>query len=176
MDPESTPTATPTEGQEPEGVEGQEPTATPQVTPEAKTYDEAYVRQLRKEAAAQRTKASTAEEALAKLTDRDKTELQRLTEGAAESDKRAASAESKLTRYEVAAERKLDMSAASFLTGETREEIEASADKLSELLATKTEKPPSFDGGARATPPAGQTPADAHNALLLQAIGRTPNP
>lgn len=177
--------ATPTNadsGQEPGGEQGQqEPTkgqepesGTPAEPP---TFDASYVAKLRGEAAAERTKRAEAERRLQELADRDKSEAERLAERAAENERKAAEAESRALRYEVAADRKLDLSAADFLSGSTREEVEASADKLAALLATKASSATrgSFDGGARKTPDATKSPEEAHNALLLGALGLKPD-
>jgi hypothetical protein len=173
MDQESTTAAQPDEGQEPEG-NGQtpQPETTSQTSPETggKTFDEAYVRQLRRENAANRTKLADLESELGELRDRDKSESERLTERAAESERRAVAAEAKLLRYEVVAERGLPLDAASKLAGETREEVEANADWLQSQLATDQRKPPTFDGGARTTPEQTQSPEDAHNAFLLDVV------
>jgi hypothetical protein len=177
MSPEPTPTATPAEGQVPEG-EGQAPEESKVDEPKGKTFDEAYVKQLRKEAAAQRTALTEATAELSKLKDKDKSETERLTERVAESDRRASAAETRLARYEVIADRGLDVRVAAALAGETREEIEASADAIAQVLAEQAadkSKPPSFDGGARKTPDATKPPEQEHNDFLLRAMGRTPN-
>lgn len=154
---------------------GQTPDAAGSAEPQ--TFDAAYVKSLRAEAAKSRKAKEAAEAALQERTDRDKTEAQRLADKAAENERKAAEAESKALRYEVAATRSLDLSAADFLSGQTREEIEASADKLAALLADKAKpRGAGFDGGARKTPDATKTPEQAHNDLLLAALGRSPNP
>src|SRR5215471_10973974 len=111
---------TPPEGQEPQAVQGQEPEAgaapTPEgQEPEGRNYSEAYVKQLRREAAANRTQLSEMESRLHEYEDRDKTELEKLSTKAAESERRASEAELRLLRYEVATERGLGMEAAAFL-------------------------------------------------------------
>lgn len=140
----------------------------------AKTFDESYVKQLRRESAQARTKLNEAETRLRALEDKDKSELQRLSERAADNERRASDAELRLTRFEVAADRGLEASAANFLTGSNREEIEARADELAALLEAKSKppEPPTFDGGARQTADPSQTPGQAHNDWLMQALGR----
>lgn len=179
MDQESTTTTAPAEGQEPEGAGGQEPS--PESTPQAaapaaepKVFDEAYVKQLRKEAAASRSRLTAAEAELAQLKDRDKSETERLTERAAESEQRASAAEARLIRYQVAADRGLDLSLANAIAGETREEIESNADAIAQSLAQRQPKPPGFDGGARSTPEQVKPPEQAHNDFLLGILGRNP--
>jgi hypothetical protein len=175
MSLEPTAPATP-EGQEPEGAAtGQEPNSATQNEPQGgKTFDEAYVKGLRKEAATHRNKASELESELNTLRDRDKSEGQRLTDRVAESERRAAAAETKALRFEIAAERGLNLVDAMMLAGQTREEIEAAADHWAERMATsQPSKPPGFDGGARQTPEETKPPEQAHNDLLLRAIGRS---
>lgn len=169
---ESTTTAPAEPGQEPAGGDGSKPPTEPKV------FDEAYVKTLRKEAAATRTELNAAKTQLQELLDRDKSESERLSARATESTRRAEEAEAKALRYEVAAENGLDMTAAGFLTGTTREEIDAKAKELAVLLdKTKTEtKPPagSFDGGARPASAPPKEPVAAHNDFLMGVLGRTP--
>src|SRR5262245_36751800 len=172
---DATPAGDVVEGQEPEDVEGQEPGG--EGEPDAqegqgRTYTEAYVKQLRREAAGLRTKLVDAEERLQEREDADKSELERATERATAAEQRAADAETRLVRFEVAAEHGLDLDAAKFLTGSTREEIELRAEELGKLLDTAKPTPGGFDGGARKPAPAKGTPEEEHNRLLLEALGR----
>lgn len=168
---ESTPAAPPAEGSTPAGEEGQAPES------KGKTFDEAYVKQLRREAAASRTALNEATSKLQEFEERDKTEGEKLAGRLAESEKRMGAAESKVLRYEIAAKHGLAMDAAGFLTGDTAEEIEARATQLAKLLEEKSKAPAgSFDGGARERPEEKKDPVAAHNALLLNAMGRQPNP
>jgi hypothetical protein len=178
MDQESTP-PTPEASQEEPQVEGQEPAA-PADPAEgddqkstSRVFAEKYVRELRREAADARKRAGEAEARLKELADRDKTETEKLAERATTAEARAQEAESRLLRYEVAEARGLDLKAAAFLAGSTREEIEARADELGELLAEKG-KPQTLplDGGARVTPEKRGSPEEEHNDLLLRALGR----
>lgn len=181
--PEASPAA-PEPGPEPDGQQGQEPDV--DVTPDddgqepksqGRTYPEAYVRQLRRETAGYRTRLAEVETRLQEIDDHDKTESEKLSKRLTESETRAVQAEGRLIRYEVAAEHGLDMSATNFLTGSTREEIEASAEALAELLKDKSPGVlSSFDGGAREPAPGEEkSPADAHNDFLLRALGRKPS-
>lgn len=184
MSQEPTPTAAPAEGLMPEGANGQEPTPVPKPTPEPaakpaaeKSFGEEYVKQLRKESASARTTLSTVQAELDALKDRDKTDTQRLTDRAAESEKRAGAAETQLIRYEVAALRGLDLKMVNAIAGTTRDEIEANAAVIAESLAAVASaqpKPPGFDGGARSTPEATKPPDAAHNDFLLGLLGRKP--
>jgi hypothetical protein len=168
--------AEPTPGQEPAAGEGQEPAGTEGTPPpegEGRTYTESYVKQLRRENASSRSRLAEVEERLQSFEDRDKTELQRLTDAHTAAERKAQAAEERLLRYEVAAERGLGMAAAAFLTGTTREEIELRAEELERLLAEQGRLPTAgFDGGARTPVPEQKTPEDAHNDLLLRSLGR----
>ncbi|HET7664598.1 MAG TPA: hypothetical protein VFK56_00635, partial [Mycobacterium sp.] len=62
--------------------------------------------------------------------DADKSELDRLREASSAAEKRAAEAESKAMRFEVAHEKGLTPAQAKRLIGSTREELEADADEL----------------------------------------------
>jgi hypothetical protein len=140
---------------------------------DSRQYPESYVRKLRRESNGYRTRLVEIEQKLQAIEDGEKSESQKLTEKVSALEKRANDAEGRLIRYEVAADRKLDMQAATFLTGTTREEIEASADELAKLL--KDRKPPSsFDGGSRDPVPDDRPADQAHNDLLLRALGRSP--
>lgn len=165
------------EGQEPEGSEGQEPEANADAPDDKgpKQYPESYVRQLRKEAAQFRNRVAELEETVQEREDADKTEQEKLSERTAAAEQRAADAELRLTRYEVAQERGLDMQAAAFLTGSSREELEHRAEELAKLLETKGSKPSTgFDGGAREPAPEKGPPEQEHNEFLLRAMGRSP--
>ncbi|MDD7384749.1 MAG: DUF4355 domain-containing protein [Actinomycetaceae bacterium] len=88
----------------------------------------------------------------------NKTELQKAQDALKVEREARTSAEVSLLRYQVAAEQGLDAKAAAFLQGSTREEMEASASQLSELmggsrqtntpnpLAGREEKPESGSG------------------------------
>lgn len=75
---------------------------------------------------------------LKELEDRDKSDSEKLTERIAAAERRAVEAESKALRYEVATEKGVK---ARWLSGSTREELEAAAD---EYLA---DHPPSNGNG-----------------------------
>src|SRR5262245_37148815 len=142
------------EGQMPTGGEheGKSPDGGTPPTPEepkGRQYSEAYVKQLRAESAESRNRVDELEEKIKEFEDRDKSELEKLTERATAAEKRAAAAETQRLRFEVAAERGLDLKAAEFLHGSTREEIELRAEELASLLQDGSRKPVAgFDGGA----------------------------
>ena len=139
-----------------------------------RTYTEAYVKQLRGEAADGRNRIAELEEKLQEHEDAGKSQVEKLTgERDTLKDERDQLAAFKL-RVEVAAERGLDLSAVKFLTGSTREEVELHAEELGQLLQAKATKPAAgFDGGARTTAPEKLSPEQEHNSLLLQAMGRS---
>lgn len=177
MDQEST-SPEPEGGQAPpEEGQGQVPESKPAKS-EGKTFDEAFVRNLRREAASARTELNETKSKLQEVMDRDKSDAQKLSERLAESERQASEATLRALRYEVAAEHGLDMGAAGFLTGDTKEAITETATKLAELLESKrpADKPAGgFDGGARERPAEKGTPTQEHNSLLLAAMGRAPN-
>jgi hypothetical protein len=179
---EPSPETAAAEGQEPAAVEGQEPageSGTPDAQEEqggGRNYSEAYVKQLRREAAASRTETAELKERVAAFEDRDKSELERLVAKAEAEARRADEADLRATRYEVAAEHQIPADTAKrLLTATTREEMEAQAEELAKLLADKG-RPPTvgFDGGARQPVPETKTPEEAHNELLLRSLGRRP--
>jgi hypothetical protein len=95
---------------------------------------------------------------LAELEESQKTEYQRLTERADAEYNRAQDAEAKLLRYEVAAETGVPATALKFLTGSSREEIEASAKDVLDLIGNagkpRTPKPDLNQGRPARKPPA----------------------
>ncbi len=164
------------EGQEPPADEGQEPGGVNDPEgqePKGRSYTEAYVKQLRRENAALRSRATDAEEALQERNDAEKTELEREREQRVAEAARADSLELRILRYEVATEAGLEPAAIKFLTGTTREELELHADELKQLLREQA-KPTAagFDGGARTPPTTKGTPEEEHNKLLMDALGR----
>ena len=154
-------------------AEGQTPEATPEAKPESKTFDEAYVKELRAEAAKWRTQAKQSSEEAEELKERDKSELEKALSKVAKAEKAKAEAEVALTRYQVAAEKNVPADALDLLTGDSREELEAKADKLLELTKARTPEP-DFDGGAREPAPEPKTPEEAHNDTFLEALGLKP--
>jgi len=76
----------------------------------------------------------------------EKTELQKMAERAEAAEKRAAEAEGRLLRLEVAQAKGLTAAQAKRLTGSTREELEADADELLEAFGAKKAEPKEGDG------------------------------
>ena len=166
---------TPAEAQEADAPKGtKENPAT--VSQEPKTFDADYVKSLRSESAANRKKAQEAIARIEELEARDQSELEKAQTKAAKLEQAKVEAEAKLLRYEVAAEKDVPAEALDFLTGNTREELEAKADKLLELVKSRNNTPePDFDGGAREPAEENLTPEEEHNRLFLQAMGLAPN-
>jgi hypothetical protein len=165
---------TPTEthqGQTPNPPEGQTPSdqqtsTTPPAEGQAPpTWD--MVRTLRHENRATRIKLQEFEEA-------QMTEKQKLEKRAAEAEAKASKLERQALRYEVAAVKGID---ADLLHGDSREELEANADKLLAWKQTHDDTPPpsGFDFGAGARPPANGETGDGNasfNAMLRRSAGR----
>lgn len=164
--------STPKEGQEPtpspDAKQGQEPQGDKK--PEA--FSREYVEQLRSEAAARRKAEQELREKVEELEERDKSELEKLTGKVTKLEQAKTEAETRLLRYEVASEKQVPASAVDFLQGKSREELEASADRLLELVKNRTETntEPDFDGGAR-EPASAKTPDEAHRELIGQLFG-----
>ena len=125
--------ATEQAGQEPaattEPDEGQEP----QPPAKGETFDKAYVQSLRAEAARYRKEAHEAKAQVQEHEDRDKTELEKLTGKVTKAERERDDAKANLLRFEVAAEKQVPADALDLLVGNTREELEARADRILEL-------------------------------------------
>lgn len=105
---------------------------------------------------------------LQQFRDRDKTEAEKLAERATTAEATAATAQSRLMKYEVAVEKRLPPTLAARLQGSTREELAADADALlADLGKQQQAMAPSFDGGVRTSGPA---PTDM-NSLIRRAAG-----
>ena len=110
----------------------EETAADTKVTPE----DDWKAKSRKNERAAKQA-SKELEEARKKLKafeDRDKSETDKLTEKASEAEKRAERAEKALLRAQVAGEKKLPAELADRLQGDTKEELEADAERLAELV------------------------------------------
>lgn len=75
---------------------------------------------------------------LAAIEESQKSDQQKLAEAQKTAETRADAAEARATRYEVALEKSVPAKLMKFLTGTTREEIEASADELLEAVSPDT--------------------------------------
>lgn len=153
-----------------ESAPSAEPADKPQEGGEqGKTFDASYVENLRKEAAKYRTEAKANADAakrLSEIEDAQKSEQQKAAEAAAATERRAAEAEAKALRLEVAFEKGLTPAQAKRLVGGSREELEADADDILEHFPVKTDGRPkgNADQGVRTTPP----PSNPRQADLAQ--------
>jgi hypothetical protein len=170
-------------GQEPTAPAEGEPKASDPSKPEAnneppasgdspKTFDESYVKELRSENAAARKARQELEAKLTEYEERDKSELEKLTGKLTKTEQRAAQAEAQLLRFQVAKDKEIPADAVDLLNGNTREDLEASADKILNLVKSRndSEKTPDFDGGAREPAP-DTDPTKAFNDSALVALG-----
>ena len=135
-----------------------------------KTFDEGYVKELRAEAARHRKEAQEAKTKAQEYEERDKSELEKAQGKATKYEQEAAAARAELTRYQVANEKSVPADAVEFLRGNTREDLEASADKILALVKTE-EKVPDFDGGAKEAAPEPESPEEGFNKSVLGALG-----
>lgn len=124
---------------------------------------------IRKERRAARDadkRARDLEARLKEFEDRDKTEQQKAVDRAEAAERSAAEANAKLLRLEVAAAKKVPAELVEFLSGDTKEEIEAKADAL--LAHLKPADATDFDNGVRTTATSGDM-----NAAIRAAAGRS---
>lgn len=141
-------------------TDGTEP-AKPDVPPEVKRA----LTKANKEAEALRLK-------LKEYEDRDKSELEKLTESQAAAERRAAEAEMRATRLEVAAEKGLTPAQAKRLVGATRDELVADAEEILRDFPTvdaskpKTPRPDPSQGSR------GPAPSGNREAALAEAQKR----
>lgn len=108
---------------------------------------------------------------LKEYEDRDKTELQKLTERSEAAERRATELEREAMRARVGADKGLPRKFWDRLRGDDEKEMASDADDLLAELAPDTKRRPSFDGGAKD----GKAPDGGDmNALLLKgARGRS---
>lgn len=130
--------------------------------------------------AAERSRAKAAEKRANELAAKveqfesaNQSELEKLANKVTKAEQAKAEAEGRLLRFEVAAEKQVPADALDLLTGNSREELEAKADKLLELVKSRTEttETPDFDGGPREPAPESKTPDQAHADLVLALLG-----
>lgn len=149
--------------------EGQEPTA-PADTPasEPKVFDAAYVSKLRSEAAANRREAQEARARVEEFENAQRSEVEKAQAKTSKAEQRAAEAEARLLRFEIATEKQVPSKLVPLLTGKTREELEAQA-----ALILENAKPadPDFDGGPRDPSPPAKSPDEEHNDFLIGLLG-----
>lgn len=156
----------------------QEPETPPESEP--RTYDEAYVKSLRAEAAKHRTEARAAAAELEKVRTANLTEAEKAIEEARASARADTVKEfgRRLARTELnaaAVKRNADFDTAALdyvdlaqFIGDDGEPDTKAISAAVERLVPAPNGTPSFDGGARGNPPQGGD----MNALLRQAAGR----
>ncbi len=121
----------------------------PEAADDRGTWDETRAREkierANREAANLRKRLKELEPLAAKakeLEDANKSEADKLSERIAAAEKRAADAETKALRWEVAAAKGLNQAQAKRLVGNTKEELETDADELLETFGTGDRKTP----------------------------------
>lgn len=135
----------------------------------AQTFDLAYVKELRSEAAKHRKEAVEAKAKAEEYEDAQKSELERANSKLEKAEKARLDAEIKLLRYEVAAAKSIPPKMVPLLSGSTQAELEQQADLILEAAPSA-----GFDGGAREPALEPKTPEQAHNETLLGVLGVTP--
>lgn len=119
-------------------------------------------------------RAKELETQVSQFEERDKSETEKLTGKLSKAEQRAEKAEAQLLRFEVAKEKEVPAEAVDLLSGSSREELEASADKILALVKSRPEnnETPNFDGGPRDVAPEPKSPEEAHNDFAMKLLGR----
>jgi hypothetical protein len=148
-----------------------EPAETPDPAPDA-TLGDGGKRALEAERTARKAAQKAAQEAMAKVKayeDRDKTELERLTEQAAEAKAEAEAARTEALRLRIATNAKLPQDLQEFLTGTDEDTIRSQAERLVAAMAPSDPERPAPDPSQGARPNSG--PAQLTRADL---VGKSP--
>src|SRR5581483_4560563 len=119
---------------------------------EGKTFDLAYVKRLRAEAARHRREARELQAKLKEHEDAGKSETERLNERATTAEQKAAAAEREAARLKVALKKGLTEAQAKRLVGDTEEEMEADADDLLASFKPSDEPDTGDDQDSTGTP------------------------
>lgn len=136
-----------------EAAEGQEQQPAEKVEPEGKTFSEAYVKQLREEAAGYRVR-------LKEIEDAEKSDLQKAQEAAESAQAELAASKAEAARLRIAAKHGIGEDHLELLTGTDEEELEAKAVKLATLIKTPTNEEPQRKGAwAPFDPDEGKSPS-----------------
>jgi hypothetical protein len=160
-----------TEAQAPEANADTEPKQDAEPQEDApKTFDADYVKTLRSEAAGWRVKAQQNAEKLEEYEEAQKSEIEKAQSKAEKEAARAAEAQAKLTRYEVAQEKNVPAELIPLLSGSDRETLEGQADLIVKHASNEPTPAPEFDGGAR-EPAEDSDPAAAHDQSVLGLLG-----
>lgn len=99
-----------------------------------------------------------------------KSDNEKNAERLAAAEAEAAIATAKLTRYEVAASKGVPAEAIELLTGTTREEVEAAADKLLALIANQSKSAPKPDVNQGKPAKSGTSTADQFATALADML------
>jgi hypothetical protein len=111
---------------------------------------------------------------LDQLEEATKSEAERATDRIAAETARADAAEAALIRYEVATEQGVPANAMKFLTGTTRQEIEASAKDVLELIGEAAKpRTPKPDPNQGRTPLEATSPASQFASFLSNQLSNT---
>lgn len=132
------------------------------------TFDAAYVKELRAEAAKNRKEAADLKAQIQEHEDSQKSELEKAQAKAQKAEQATAEAAAKLLRYEVASEKEVPPKFVVLLTASTKEELEVQADLILENAKPAS---PDFDGGARTSADEPKSPEEAHRDTILQVLG-----
>jgi hypothetical protein len=121
-----------------------------------------------------RAKAAKADsDAAAKWRDYEKSlkpEQERLAEELAQAKTEAIEASVKLLKYEIANQKGIPGDAVDLLAGQTREDLEASADKLVSLIANQSNKPTKADVNQGKPDGGGNSTADQFASALSDLL------
>lgn len=99
-----------------------------------------------------------------------KSEHELLAERLSEADAKAAQAMAQLARYEVASSKGIPSEAVDLLTGNTREELEAAADKLLALIANQSKSAQKPDPNQGKPISGGSSTADQFAAAMADVL------
>lgn len=130
---------------------------------DVKTFDEAYVKRLRDEAASYRVK-------LKEFEDRDKSELEKLQERATRAEQELESAKRERSRLEVATRHGIPAEHLDLLHGDSEEALEAQAKKIAALIAP-THQPARVTVGEQGEPAPLALNGDGIEDALKRALG-----
>lgn len=155
---------------EPEPTEPVAEPAEPEiVVPEGAENPDAVKAAIKAERTKARDANARARDLERQLRERDEADKP-LEERVTSADARAAQADLKVVRLEVALEKGLTIKQAARLIGTTKQELEDDADELVSDLGVTPAKP-NLDGGYKKDPPKPKDPARDHGAFLAAVIG-----
>ena len=130
---------------------------------------------LAAERAAKKAAEKRANELAAKVQEfesANQSELEKLTGKLTKLEQAKAEAEARLIRFEVTRDKEIPAEAVDLLSGSSREELEASADKILSLVkSSNNTNTTDFDGGAREPAPDTRSPEEAHNDIAVALFG-----